>query len=118
MLIDKEENVSSQGGRPASQSTVPGRQARSFEQLVPRMIAVQARLNPDRIALAMGDETMTYAELERRASQLANYLRSLGTGPEVLVGLCVERSPQFVIAALAIMQSGAAYLPMDLAHPA
>jgi amino acid adenylation domain-containing protein len=82
------------------------------------MIAAQARLNPDRIALAMGSETLTYAELERRASQLANYLRSLGAGPEVLVGLGLERSPQFVIAALAIMQCGAAYLPMDLAHPA
>lgn len=118
MLIDKEENVSSQGGRPVSQSKGPGRQARSFEQLVPRMIAAQARLNPDRIALAMGSEMLTYAELELRASRLANYLRSLGAGPEVLVGLCVERSPQFVIAALATMQCGAAYLPMDLAHPA
>jgi amino acid adenylation domain-containing protein len=118
MLVDKEENVSSQGDRPVSHSNGPGRQARSFEQLVPRMIAAQARLNPDRIALAMGSETLTYAELEQRASQLANYLRSLGAGPEVLVGLCLERSPQFVIAALAIMQCGAAYLPMDLAHPA
>jgi len=119
MLIAKEENVSSQGGRPVSQlpAKAPGRQARSFEQLVPRMIAAQARLNPDRTALAMGSEKLTYAELELRASQLANYLRSLGAGPEVLVGLCVERSPQFVIAALAIMQCGAAYLPMDLAHP-
>jgi amino acid adenylation domain-containing protein len=119
MLIAKEENVSSQGGRPASQLPADraGRQARSFEQLVPRMIAAQARLNPNRTALAMGSEKLTYAELELRASQLANYLRSLGAGPEVLVGLCVERSPQFVIAALAIMQCGAAYLPMDLAHP-
>ena len=66
----------------------------------------------------MGSEKLTYAELELQASQLANYLRSLGAGPEVLVGLCLERSPQFVIAALAIMQCGAAYLPMDLAHPA
>jgi amino acid adenylation domain-containing protein len=82
------------------------------------MIAAQARLNPDRIALVMGSEKLTYAELELRAAQLANYLGSLGAGPEVLVGLCVERSPQFVIAALAIMQCGAAYLPMDLAHPA
>jgi len=120
MLSAKEENVSSQGGRPVSQlpANGPGRQARSFEQLVPRMIAAQARLNPDRIALAMGSEKLTYAELELHASQLANYLRSLGAGPEVLVGLCVERSPQFVVAALAIMQCGAAYLPMDLAHPA
>jgi len=96
----------------------PGRQARSFEDLVPRMIAAQARLNPDRVALVMGSERLTYAELELRASQLANYLRSLGAGPEVLVGLGVERSPEFVVAALAIMRCGAAYLPMDLAHPA
>jgi amino acid adenylation domain-containing protein len=120
MLIDKERNVLLQGDHPVSHSSAngPSRQTRSSEQLVPRMIAAQARLNPDGIALVMGSEKLTYAELELRATQLANYLRSLGAGPEVLVGLCVERSPQFVIAALAIMRSGAAYLPMDLAHPA
>ena len=119
MLIDKERNALSQGD-PVSHSSAngPSRRVLSSEQLVPRMIAAQARLNPDRIALVMGSEKLTYAELELRATQLANYLRSLGAGPEVLVGLCVERSPQFVIAALAIMQCGAAYLPMDLAHPA
>jgi amino acid adenylation domain-containing protein len=120
MLIDKERNVLLQGDHPVSHSSVngPGWQAPSSEQLVPRMIVAQARLNPDRIALVMGSEKLTYAELELRATQLANHLRSLGAGPEVLVGLCLERSPQFVIAALAIMQCGAAYLPMDLAHPA
>src|SRR3984893_11324664 len=119
MLIDKERNALSQGA-PVSHSSAngPNRRVLFSEQLVPRMIAAQARLNPDRIALVMGSEKLTYAELEVRATQLANYLRSLGAGPEVLVGLCVERSPQFVIAALAIMQCGAAYLPMDLAHPA
>jgi amino acid adenylation domain-containing protein len=120
MLSDKERNVLLQGDYPVSHSSANGPcwQAHSSEQLVPHMIAAQARLNPDRIALVMGSEKLTYAELELRAAQLANYLGSLGAGPEVLVGLCVERSPQFVIAALAIMQCGAAYLPMDLAHPA
>jgi amino acid adenylation domain-containing protein len=120
MPIDKQGNVLLQSDHPVSPPSAngPGWQARSSEQLVPRMIAAQAKLNPDRIALVMGSEKLTYAELEFRATQLANYLRSLGAGPEVLVGLCVERSPQFVIAALAIMQCGAAYLPMDLAHPA
>ena len=120
MLIDKERNVLLQGDHPVSHSSAngPGWQAPSSEQLVPRMIVAQARLNPDRIALVMGSEKLTYAELELRATQLANHLRSLGAGPEVLVGLCLDRSPQFVIAALAIMQCGAAYLPMDLAHPA
>jgi amino acid adenylation domain-containing protein len=120
MLRDKETNVLFQKDHPVSHFSAngPGWPARSSEQLVPRMIAAQARLNPDTIALVMGSEKLTYAELELRATQLANYLRSLGAGPEVLVGLCVERSPQFVIAALAIMRCGAAYLPMDLAHPA
>jgi len=94
-----------------------GQRVRASLQLVPRMIAAQAMQNRNRVALVMGPETLTYAELELRATQLANYLRSLGAGPEVLVGLCLERSPRFVIAALAIMQCGAAYLPMDLAHP-
>jgi amino acid adenylation domain-containing protein len=116
MLVDKEKNVLAQGDHPVSHSA--DCQALSSEQLVPRMVAGQAKLNPDKIALAMGSERLSYAELELRATQLANYLRSLGAGPEVLVGLCVERSPQFVIAALAIMQCGAAYLPLDLAHPA
>jgi len=120
MLIDKKRNVPAPGGQALSRSPASraGGPPQSFEQLVPRIIAAQARLNPDRIALVMGSETLTYGELELRASRLANYLRSLGAGPEVLVGLGLERSPQFVIAALAIMQSGAAYLPMDLAHPA
>jgi amino acid adenylation domain-containing protein len=120
MLIDKEGSGLLHEDHPVSDSSAngPGRQARASEQLTPRMIAAQARFNPDRIALVMGAEKLTYADLERRAAQLANYLRSLGAGPEVLVGLCVDRSPQFVIAALAIMQCGAAYLPMDVAHPA
>lgn len=88
----------------------------SLEQL-PRLIAAMAQKNPARIALVMGSETLTYGDLTNRAAQLANYLRSHGAGPEVLVGLCLERSPQFVVAALAILQCGAAYLPMDLAHP-
>ena len=95
----------------------PNRQVRSPEKLTPRLIATQAGMNPDGIALVMGSDQVTYAELELRATQLANYLQSLGAGPEVPVGLCGERSPQFVIAALAIMKCGAAYLPMDPAHP-
>jgi len=96
---------------------VPARQTSLPEKLVPRMIAAQARRSPHRIAVASPSGELTYAELDRGATQLANYLRSLGAGPEVLVGLCVERSPQFVIAALAIMKCGAGYLPMDPADP-
>jgi amino acid adenylation domain-containing protein len=81
-------------------------------------IATQAQQNPQRIAVAMGADVLTNAELDRRASQLAQYLHSLGAGPEGVAAVCLERSPQFVIAALAVMKCGAAYLPMDSAHPA
>lgn len=120
MLIDKESSGLPQGDHSVSDSHAkgPSLKVHPSEQLVPRMIAAQARLNPDGVALVMDSEKLTYAELELRANQMANYLRSLGAGPEVLVGLCVDRSPQFVIAALAIMKCGAAYLPMDSAHPA
>jgi amino acid adenylation domain-containing protein len=120
MPINKQRNALLQGTDPLAHAPAnrAGSAVRFSEQLVPRMIAAQARLNPNRVALVMGSETLTYAELENRAARLANYLRSFGAGPEVLVGLCIDRSPEFVIAALAIMQSGAAYLPMDLAHPA
>ncbi len=87
------------------------------KMLVPELIAVQSRQSPDRIALATDAEELSYGDLEQGATQLANHLRLLGAAPEILVGLCLERSPQFVIAALAIMKCGAAYLPIDAAHP-
>src|SRR5664279_2009196 len=105
MRIDKESSELLQGDHSVlgSHANGPTLKVHPSEQLVPLMIAAQARLNPDLVALVMGSEKLTYAELELRAAQLANYLRTLGAGPEVLVGLCVDRSPQFVIAALAIM---------------
>ena len=120
MLIDNVSEIFLQGDDPFSQSPVniPEEEAGSSEKLVPRMIAAQARLNSERVALVTGSDKLTYGELGVRSTQLAHYLRSRGAGPEVLVGLCLERSPEFVIAALAIMKCGAAYLPMDSAHPA
>ncbi len=119
MLIDKANQTRLREDHPFSRSrvNVTDREIGSFENVVPTMIAAQAKLNPKRTALVMGSDQVSYAELDLRATQLANYLRSLGAGPEVVVGLCLERSPQFVIAALAIMKCGAAYLPMDSAHP-
>jgi amino acid adenylation domain-containing protein len=61
---------------------------------------------------------LTYAELNRQANQLAHYLISLGAGRERLVGLCLERSPAFIVAALATLKAGAAYLPLDPDSPA
>ena len=91
---------------------------RLASMLTARLISEQAARQPGALALAAGAKRLTYAELDTRAAQLANYLRSRGVGPESLVGLCLERSPEFVVAALAIMKCGAAYLPMDPANPA
>jgi len=90
---------------------------RFSEKVVSELIADQARLHPDGVAVVMGPDALSYAEIEARASQLANYLESLGARPEAVVGLCLDRSSEFVIAALAIMKCGAAYLPMPPAHP-
>ena len=63
------------------------------------------------------DATLSYRELDERANQLAHHLRALGAGPETVVALCVERSFDMVIALLAILKAGAAYLPLDPDYP-
>ena len=60
---------------------------------------------------------MTYRELDRRANQLAHHLRALGVGPDVLVGLCVERSLEMMIGLLGILKAGGAYVPLDPSYP-
>ncbi|MBX3016062.1 MAG: amino acid adenylation domain-containing protein [Caldilineaceae bacterium] len=65
-----------------------------------------------------GRAQLTYAELNRQANQLAHYLQTVGVGPEVLVGVCLERTPELVIAILAILKAGGAYVPMDPTYPA
>ncbi|MDB4948389.1 MAG: tycC3 [Gemmatimonadetes bacterium] len=72
---------------------------------------------PDAPALTFGGETISYRELDGRASRLANHLRALGVGPESLVGLCVERSLETVVGILGILKAGGGYLPLDPAYP-
>jgi natural product biosynthesis luciferase-like monooxygenase protein len=81
-----------------------------FEQQVER--------TPDAVALVWGDQRRTYDELNRAANQLARHLRSLGAGPEVLVGICVERSIDLLTGVYGILKAGAAYVPLDPAYPA
>jgi amino acid adenylation domain-containing protein len=85
--------------------------------LVPQLIAERAQMRPDAPALVAASTTLTYAELDRRANQLAHYLQGLGVGPEKLVALCIERSPDMVVAALAVLKAGGAYLPLDPGAP-
>jgi amino acid adenylation domain-containing protein/FkbM family methyltransferase len=82
-----------------------------------QLIEEQVRRTPNQVALVFEQQRLTYDDLNRRASQLAFHLRSLGAGPDVLVGLFVERSLEMVIGMLGILKAGAAYLPIDPAYP-
>ncbi|WP_240360579.1 non-ribosomal peptide synthetase [Pyxidicoccus caerfyrddinensis] len=81
------------------------------------LIEAQVRRTPDAEAVRYEDQALSYAQLDARADQLASYLRHLGAGPEVLVGVCLERSLDMMVALLAILKSGAAYVPLDPAYP-
>ena len=84
---------------------------------LPELFAAQVAQTPDAIAVVFEDESLSYGELDRRANQLAHHLRGLGVGPEVVVGLCVERSLEMVVGLLGILKAGGAYLPLDPAYP-
>jgi len=79
--------------------------------------AGQAAQTPETIAAVWGDEQLTYAALDQRANQLAHTLQQLGVGPEVLVGLCLERSLDMIVAVLGIWKAGGAYVPLDPEYP-
>jgi amino acid adenylation domain-containing protein len=82
------------------------------------LISVGALAWPDSVAAVCGDEALSYAELERRSNQLARRLQGLGVGPDMVVGLCVERSLEMVVGLLGILKAGGAYLPLDPEYPA
>src|SRR3989440_7655969 len=87
------------------------------ERCVHELFAQQAQRQPDSIALLQGEASLSYGELDRRANQVAHSLRQLGVGPEVLVGLCMERSLEMVVGLLGILKAGGAYVPLDPAYP-
>ena len=77
----------------------------------------QAERSPDAIAIIFGNSGLTYRELNRRANQLAWHLQKRGVGPDVPVGLCMDRGPEMVIALLGILKAGGAYVPLDRRLP-
>lgn len=83
----------------------------------PSLFEAQVERAPDAIAIRFKEEELTYRELNARANRLAHHLTSEGAGAGVLVAICLERSLELVIAMLAIMKAGAAYLPLDPLHP-
>jgi amino acid adenylation domain-containing protein len=96
-------------GRPAA-APIPGTP-------VHRLFEAQARRAPEALAVASGGQRLTYGELDRRANRLAHRLRKLGARPESVVAILLERSAELVIAVLATVKAGGAWLPIDPAYP-
>src|SRR5689334_5728319 len=86
-------------------------------QLVPARVAAWARSQPERPAVVQADRVLTYGELLRRAGALAARLRRHSVGPDVLVPLWMDRSPELVVAALAVWLAGGAYVGLDVNEP-
>ncbi len=81
------------------------------------LFEAQATRTPEATALIAGVKRLSYRELNERANKMAHHLRTLGVGPEVLVGLCVERSERMLVGILGILKAGGAYVPMDPTYP-
>ncbi|MEQ9669711.1 amino acid adenylation domain-containing protein [Coleofasciculus sp. G2-EDA-02] len=86
-------------------------------QCIHQLIEKGERRTPDKIAIRFEGQTLTYRELNHRANQVAHYLQTLQVKPEVLVGICMERSLDMVIGLLGILKAGGAYVPLDPAYP-
>ncbi|MGW1998603.1 non-ribosomal peptide synthetase, partial [Embleya sp. NPDC001921] len=85
---------------------------------IPELFRIQARTTPDAVAVVADDTTLTYAELEGRANRLAHALIARGVGVEDVVAVALPRSASLVVAVLAVLKAGAAYLPLDADYPA
>ena len=99
---------SSSNNQPLSQNRFP---------LVYRQFELQAAKQPTRTAIRFAGQQLSYEALNQRANQLARHLISLGAGPDVLIGVCLERSFELMVTLLAIHKAGSAYLPLDLGYP-
>ena len=87
------------------------------QQSISELFEAQVTRNPEGKAFVFDDTVLTYSELNTRTNRLAHYLQSLGVGPEVLVGICLERSLDFVVALLGVIKAGGAYLSLDPSYP-
>nr|WP_275902267.1 non-ribosomal peptide synthetase [Myxococcus vastator] len=91
--------------------------APASEATIHALMEAQVARTPDAEAVAFETERLTYRELEARANQVAHHLRAMGVAPESLVGVCLERSVDLVVALLGVLKAGAAYVPVDPAYP-
>jgi amino acid adenylation domain-containing protein len=88
------------------------------DKCIHQLFEEQVEWTPDNVAVVFEDQELTYRELNVRANQLAYYLQKLGIKPEVLVGICLERSPLILVGLLGILKAGGAYVPLDPDYPA
>jgi len=109
--MEKERN------RQADSGGIGIRERNASNSCVPDLVQRQAAVTPNALAVQAGSNQLTYQELDCQSNQLANYLRSLGVAQGSVVGLCLERSIDFPIAALAILKAGGAYLPLEAKTP-
>ncbi|HLZ58497.1 MAG TPA: amino acid adenylation domain-containing protein [Ktedonosporobacter sp.] len=110
-LLSREERQRQLYDWNATQASFPD------EICVHTLVEQQTQRTPEQVALAFGQQRLTYRELNERANRLAHYLRRLGVGQEVFVGLCMERSFELFIALLAILKAGGVYIPLDPNYP-
>jgi len=82
-----------------------------------QLFEAQAEQTPDAVAVVFGESQLTYKQLNQRANQLAYHLKALGVGPDVLVGICMERSSEMLVGLLGILKAGGAYVPLDPDYP-
>jgi amino acid adenylation domain-containing protein len=87
------------------------------EKCVHDLFEEQATRCPGEVAVAFNQQSLTYGELDARANQLARHLLTVGAGPDVLVGICLERSLDLVVGILGVLKAGAAYVPLDASYP-
>jgi amino acid adenylation domain-containing protein len=87
------------------------------DKCIHELFEAQAKRTPQAIAVEFGTQTLTYAQLNERANQLARHLKQFDIRPDVLVGLCVERSVEMVVGLMAVLKAGGAYVPLDVNYP-
>ena len=89
----------------------------SLDKCIHELFEEQVEKTPDAVAVVFADQQLTYQELNTKVNQLAQHLQKLGVSPDILVGICVERSLEMVVGLLGILKAGGAYVPLDPAYP-
>src|SRR6185503_14529633 len=90
---------------------------RAGRQRIHELFEQQAEQTPEAMAVTCGDQRLSYRELNERANNLAHHLQRLGVGPESLVGICLERSAELIVAIIGALKAGGGYVPLDPAYP-